>query len=77
MEAIKVPGIWLVSLNVFMVYIVYCGLTYFIPYLKEMYGLPVALVGAYGIINQYFLKISAYSPAVSLPTSSSRVPAVT
>jgi len=47
----------LVSLNVFMVYIVYCGLTYFIPYLKEMYGLPVALVGAYGIINQYFLKI--------------------
>lgn len=56
-EAIKVPGIWLVSLNVFMVYIVYCGLTYFIPYLKEMYGLPVALVGAYGIINQYFLKI--------------------
>jgi sugar phosphate permease len=56
-EAIKVPGIWLVSLNVFMVYIVYCGLTYFIPYLKEMYGLPVALVGAYGVINQYCLKI--------------------
>ena len=56
-EAIKVPGIWLVSLNVFMVYIVYCGLTYFIPYLKDIYELPVALVGAYGIINQYFLKI--------------------
>lgn len=57
MEAARVPGIWLVSLNVFMVYIVYCGLTYFIPYLKDMYGLPVALVGAYGIINQYFLKV--------------------
>lgn len=57
LEAIKIPGIWLVSLNVFMVYIVYCGLTYFIPYLKDMYELPVALVGAYGIINQYFLKI--------------------
>jgi len=57
LEAIRIPGIWLVSLNVFMVYIVYCGLTYFIPYLKEMYGLPVALVGAYGIINQYVLKI--------------------
>jgi MFS family permease len=40
-----------------MVYIVYCGLTYFIPYLKDIYELPVALVGAYGIINQYFLKI--------------------
>lgn len=57
MEAARVPGIWLVSLNVFMVYIVYCGLTYFIPYLKDMYELPVALVGAYGIINQYFLKV--------------------
>ncbi|CAI8937302.1 MFS transporter [Pseudomonas donghuensis] len=57
MQAIKVPAIWLVSFNVFMVYIVYCGLTYFIPYLKEVYGLPLALVGAYGIINQYMLKI--------------------
>ena len=57
LAAMRVPAIWLVSLNVFMVYIVYCGLTYFIPNLKEMYGLPVALVGAYGIINQYFLKI--------------------
>ncbi|MFO1210441.1 MAG: MFS transporter [Amaricoccus sp.] len=57
MEAARVPGIWLVSFNVFMVYIVYCGLTYFIPYLKDMYQLPVALVGAYGIINQYFLKV--------------------
>lgn len=57
LEAIRVPGIWLVSFNVFMVYIVYCGLTYFIPYLKDMYELPVALVGAYGIINQYFLKV--------------------
>ncbi|MFJ4444716.1 nitrate/nitrite transporter [Pseudomonas sp. NPDC089422] len=57
LEAVRMPGIWLVSLNVFMVYIVYCGLTYFIPFLKDMYHLPVALVGAYGIINQYFLKV--------------------
>ena len=45
------------SFTVFMVYVVYCGLTYFIPYLTYVYGLPVALVGAYGIINQYGLKI--------------------
>lgn len=56
-EAMRIPAIWLVSLNVFMVYVVYCGLTYFIPYLKDMYQLPVAMVGAYGIINQYFLKV--------------------
>ncbi len=56
-KALKMPEIWLVSLTVFCVYSVYCGLTYFIPFLKDIYGLPVALVGAYGIINQYGLKM--------------------
>ncbi|MDP5228528.1 MULTISPECIES: MFS transporter [Arthrobacter] len=56
-QAAKLPQLWLVSFTVFMVYVVYCGLTYFIPYLTYVYGLPVALVGAYGIINQYGLKI--------------------
>lgn len=57
MQAIKMPEIWVVSFMIFSVYSVYCGLTYFIPFLKEIYGLPVALVGAYGIINQYGLKM--------------------
>jgi sugar phosphate permease len=56
-KALKMPEIWLVSFTVFCVYSVYCGLTYFIPFLKDVYGLPVALVGAYGIINQYGLKM--------------------
>ena len=56
-KALKMPEIWLVSLTIFCVYAVYCGLTYFIPFLKDVYGLPVALVGAYGIINQYGLKM--------------------
>ena len=56
-RAAKLPRLWWVSFTVFMVYVVYCGLTYFIPYLTYVYGLPVALVGAYGIINQYGLKI--------------------
>lgn len=56
-RAAKLPQLWWVSFTVFMVYVVYCGLTYFIPYLTYIYGLPVALVGAYGIINQYGLKI--------------------
>lgn len=54
----KMPQLWMVSFTVFMVYIVYVGLTYFIPYLSEVYGLPVALVGVFGIINQYGLKIA-------------------
>ncbi|MBU3136193.1 MFS transporter [Clostridium gasigenes] len=57
LRAIKMPEIWLVSFTIFSVYTVYCGLTYFIPFLKDIYGLPVTLVGAYGIINQYGLKM--------------------
>ncbi len=49
--------IWLIAFNVFFVYAVYCGLTFFIPFLKNIYLLPVALVGAYGMINQYCLKM--------------------
>jgi sugar phosphate permease len=54
----RMPQLWLVSATVFMVYVVYVGLTYFIPYLAHVYGLPVALVGVFGIINQYGLKIA-------------------
>ena len=57
LRALKNKNIWLVSFNVFFVYSVYCGLTYFIPFLKDAYALPAALVGAYGIINQYALKM--------------------
>lgn len=57
LKALKMPEVWLVSLNIFAVYSVYCGLTSFIPFLKDIYGLPAVLVGAYGIINQYGLKM--------------------
>lgn len=57
LSALKNKNIWLVSFNIFSVYSIYCGLTYFIPFLKDVYGLPVVLVGAYGIINQYALKM--------------------
>lgn len=56
LRAIKMPQIWIVSLNIFSIYCIYCGLTYFIPFLKDIYGMPIALIGAYGIINQYALK---------------------
>ncbi|HSQ89564.1 MFS transporter, partial [Romboutsia sp.] len=59
LQALKNKNIWLVSFNVFTVYCVYCGITYFIPFLKEIYAFPVVLVGAYGIINQYGLKMFA------------------
>ncbi|ELL1926940.1 MFS transporter [Salmonella enterica] len=56
-NVIKSPNLWLASFCIFFVYSAYCRLTYFIPFLKDIYALPVALVGAYGIINQYGLKM--------------------
>ncbi len=56
-KALKMPEIWVASFTVFSIYSVYCGLTYFIPFLKDIYALPVTMVGAYGIINQYGLKM--------------------
>lgn len=56
-KALKMPEIWVASFTVFFIYSVYCGLTYFIPFLKDIYALPVTMVGAYGIINQYGLKM--------------------
>lgn len=56
-SVLKDKLVWLIALNIFCVYSVYCGLTFFIPFLSKIYALPVALVGAYGIINQYCLKM--------------------
>lgn len=57
LEAIKNVDIWIVSLTVACIYSVYCGLTYFIPFLKDIYAAPLTILGAYGIINQYGLKM--------------------
>ncbi|WP_413508025.1 MFS transporter [Serratia proteamaculans] len=56
-SVLKNKTVWLIAFSVFCVYAVYCGLTFFIPFLSHVYALPIALVGAYGIINQYCLKM--------------------
>lgn len=56
-DALKSVDIWAVAANGFTVYCVYCGLTYFIPFLNQVYLLPATAVGLYGILNQYGLKI--------------------
>ncbi|MFV0503380.1 MAG: MFS transporter [Lachnospirales bacterium] len=56
-EALSNKDIWLVAINIFTVYAVYCGIKYFVPFLKDIYGMPVALVSTYGIINSYCLKM--------------------
>jgi len=57
MSAIKDINIWIVAFNVFSVYAVYSGIKYFVPFLKDIYAMPVTLVAAYGIINSYVLKM--------------------
>lgn len=56
-KAVKSIDVWAVAANGFVVYCIYCGLTYFIPFLNQIYLLPATAVGMYGIINQYGLKI--------------------
>lgn len=56
-ETLKNKDIWLVAVNVFVVYAVYCGIKYFVPFLKDVYGMSIALVSTYGIINSYCLKM--------------------
>ena len=53
----KTKEIWFASFTIFCVYSVYCGITYFLPFLKDIYKMPVEFLGFYGIINQYGLKI--------------------
>lgn len=56
-QALKSVDIWAVALNGFVVYCIYCGLTYFIPFLNQIYMLPATAIGFYGIANQYGLKM--------------------
>lgn len=48
--------LWLLAFTVFFIWTTYAGLTSFVPFLKDIYGLPIVLVGIYGIMNQYALK---------------------
>lgn len=56
-RAIRLPALWLLSLHVFLVYVAYCGVVYFVPYLRDVHALPAALTGLYGIINIYGLRM--------------------
>lgn len=55
--ALKMPELWIIAFNAFSVYSIYCGLTYFMPFLKDVYKMPLTLVSVYGIINAYGLKM--------------------
>ena len=54
---LKTKELWLLAFTVHFIWLTYAGLTSFIPFLKDIYALPLALVSVYGIMNQYALKL--------------------
>lgn len=56
-EELHKKELWLLAFTVFFIWVTYAGLTSFIPFLKDIYGLPLLYVGVYGVINQYALKL--------------------
>ncbi|GMO42128.1 MAG: MFS transporter [Treponemataceae bacterium] len=49
---LKNPWVWMTGLSASCVYAMFIGVnTYFVPYLKNVYLLPVSLVGVFGLVN--------------------------
>lgn len=59
LEAIKSKQVWLVSGNIFCAYAIYCALTYMMPFLQNEHSISPVLVGVYGMLNQYGIKMIA------------------
>lgn len=59
LEVIKSKEVWLVSGNIFCAYAIFCGITYMMPFLQNTYGVSILIIGAFGMINQYGIKMLA------------------
>lgn len=51
LRVLVMPEVWLVGLEASGIYVVYIGLQYFVPFLQEVFKMPVALVAVFGILN--------------------------
>lgn len=58
-EVIKLKEVWLISGNIFCSYAIYCGLTYMMPFLQNTFGIGAVIIGVYGMINKYGVKMMA------------------
>jgi sugar phosphate permease len=56
-DELKSKELWMLAFTVHFIWITYAGLTSFIPFLKDIYALPVTLISVYGVLNQYALKL--------------------
>ncbi|KNZ40632.1 MFS transporter [Acetobacterium bakii] len=53
LEAMKHPGVWMASITLFFVMIVYMGMNYTTPYMTDVFAAPLTLVGIIGMIRYY------------------------
>lgn len=58
-KVLKIPGVWLVAAFVFCNYAIGSAGTFTLPYLTDMYGLPLTAVGTIGIVRTYGIAMLA------------------
>lgn len=64
-RVLKMPEVWMVGISAMGVYTIYTGLTFFLPFLQNVYGIPVGMVAMYGLVNTSVTRMIA-SPAAGL-----------
>ena len=60
LQVLRMPAVWMTGLAASCVYATFAAVnTYFVPYLKNVYLLPIAWVSIFGLINGSFTRLTA------------------
>lgn len=71
--AVKHPGVWLTTLCMFFLYIVYTSLSYTVPYLQGVFGAGAVLVAVIGNIRMYGISLFS-SPIIGAVSTKVKSP---
>ena len=58
-KIMKMPKVWLIGLTIFSTYMIFSGMTYLNPYMKDAFKLSMGLVSMMAIIRTYVIKMGA------------------
>ncbi|MCT4595446.1 MAG: MFS transporter [Anaeromicrobium sp.] len=50
-KVLSMPEVWFVGITAGGIYTIYIGLTYFLPFLQNVYHIPVGMVAIFGLVN--------------------------
>lgn len=56
---LKQPAVWFVGLTAMCVYLVYCGIFYFVPFLEASLGMTVLVAAIFGFFNSSGMRVVA------------------